>query len=306
MNEIELPQVDLNLLVVLDVLLREQSVTRTSARLHRTPSAISHALGRLRELLGDELLVRDGQRMRPTARALELAETLPPALAHIARVIAEPEPFDASTSTRMFRLAAPEFTAPLVPLLLSALADEAPSVRVEFAPMSADAFREVAEGRCDALLGPSRIENDDLRGAPVGSWSWRVFARKGHPAFEDWSLAAWASYPHVMVRTFRKGRGPIEQLADKLGVERTVGAVIPHFTMAGPILARTELLLTVPTFAMNHTAVTYDLDSREVPFAIPSMGLSLFRSATTGNEPGVRWFLERVAAVVHQLEDPLA
>ena len=76
--------------------------------------------------------------------------------------------------------------------------------------------------------------------------------------------------------------------------------------MAGPILTRTDLLLTVPTFAMSDTASAYDLDSREAPFAIPDMGLSLFRSATTGNEPGVRWFMERVAAVVHQLEDPSA
>jgi DNA-binding transcriptional LysR family regulator len=304
MNDIQLHKIDLNLLAVLDVVLREQSVTRAAGRLHRTPSAISHALSRLRELLGDELLVRDGQRMRLTARAAALAETLPAALAHIARVIAEPERFDAATSTRMFRLAAPEFAAPLVPLLLSALANEAPGVQVEFAPLSPRAFREVADGQCDALLGPSRIENDDLRGAPLGSWPWRVYGRKEHPAFENWSLAAWSSYPHIMVRTFRSGRGPIEQVAAELGVDRTVGAVIPHFVMAGPIVADTDLLITVPTFAMSHTAAAYDLDSREVPFTIPSMGLSLFRSATTGNEPGVRWFLERVAAVVHQLGDP--
>jgi DNA-binding transcriptional LysR family regulator len=89
--------------------------------------------------------------------------------------------------------------------------------------MSRDAIHEVAAGRCDALIGPGAIERDDLRGAPLGTWSWRVFGRGGHPAFEDWSLDAWASNPHLKVRTsiLRGDRGPV--------------------------LARTDLLITVPT-----------------------------------------------------------
>ena len=113
MNSVQLRGIDLNLLVVLEVLLRERSVTQAADRLDLTPSAVSHALRRLRDLFDDELLLRDGRRMRPTVRAEALAETLPRVLDQVARTIAAPEPFTPATSTRTFRLAAPDFVAPL-------------------------------------------------------------------------------------------------------------------------------------------------------------------------------------------------
>ncbi len=305
MNAVQqLRGVDLNLLVVLDILLREQSVTRAAGRLQRTPSAVSHSLRRLRVLFGDELLLRDGQRMRLTARAEVLAETLPRALGHLARVLAEPEAFDASTATRTFRLAAPEFVAPLVPLLLSELAVDAPGVRVAFASLAPGVDRLVAEGRIDGLIAPSALGTDSLRGMPLGSWSWRVYGRPDHPAFADWSLDAWVAYPHVRVSTsLVPGDGPIDRLAAQLGVERTIGATIPHFSMAASVLTRTDMLFTAPSIAMDRAARAHGLEHRQTPFVLPPMGLSLFRSAAMGNEPGVLWFLTRVAAVAGQLEE---
>ncbi|MBX2802592.1 MAG: LysR family transcriptional regulator [Myxococcales bacterium] len=284
--------IDLNLLVVLDVLLRERSVTRAARRLNRTPSAISHALGRLREVFGDELLVREGQGMRPTARASALAAVLPEALGQVVRAIANPRPFDFATSDRTFRLAVPDFAAPIVPLLLERLASEAPGVRVVFQRLSPDALTDVATGRCDGVIALSS-PRDGLRGEPLGTWPWRVYARAGHPAFDAWSAQAWAAYSHVMVGIGLGGRGPISLQAERLGIERTVGAVVPNFSMVSSVLVRTDLLFTGPSVAM-HDAAADGLDSREVPFDLPPMGLSMFRSAVDGNEPGVEWFLERV------------
>jgi DNA-binding transcriptional LysR family regulator len=303
MNDIQLRQLDLNLLVVLDVLLRERSVTRAAQHLHLTPSAVSHALKRLRAQFDDELLIRDGRRMRPTVRAEGLAETLPRALGHLARTLAESEPFQATTSTRTFRLAAPDFIAPLLPLLLHEVGRSAPGVRVELAPFSRTAVRELTEGRHDALIAPSAIQNEGLRSEPLGSWSWGVFGRAGHPAFADWSVEAWAAHPHLQIRTsVLRGKGPIDQKVAKLGIQRVVGAVVPHFSMAGPILAQTDLLLTVPSMILGSAAAAYGLDRREVPFEIHPMPLSLFRSAAEGDEPGVRWFLDRVAVASRRRE----
>ena len=297
MNGIQLRDVDLNLLVVLDVLLQERSVTRAADRLDLTPSAVSHALRRLRKLFHDELLLRDGRRMRPTVRAEGLAETLPRVLQQLARTIAAPEPFRPTTSTRKFRLAAPDFIAPLVPALLQDVRGTAPGVRVELVPYSATAIRDLAEGRYDALVAPDGIRSEDLRGLPLGTWPWTVYGRAGHPAFIDWSLSAWSDYPHLLVRTsVGRGRGPVDRQASQLGIHRVVGAVVPHFSMAAPILAETDLLLTVPSITMGNTAAAYHLDRRDIPFDLSPMGLSLFRSAAEGDEPGVRWFLEQVEA----------
>ena len=302
MNDIQLHHVDLNLLVVLDVLLEERSVTRAADRLDLTPSAVSHALKRLRKLFNDELLLRDGRRMRPTVRAEALAETLPRVLQQLARTIAAPEPFNPASATRTFRLSAPDFIAPLLPSLLQDVQGKAPGVRVELAPYSPAAVRELAEGSCDALIAPDGIRDEDLRRRPLGTWPWAVYGRAGHPAFANWSVAAWAGYPHLRVHTSGlRGRGPIDRAASGLGIRRVIGATVPSFSMAPPILAQTDLLLTVPSVAMGDTADAFHLDCREIPLDVPPFGLALYRSAAEGDEPGVRWFLERVAAAVQAL-----
>ncbi|MEM7337198.1 MAG: LysR substrate-binding domain-containing protein [Actinomycetota bacterium] len=295
----QLRDVDLNLLVMLDALLTERSVTRAAEQLNLTPSAVSHGLKRLRELLGDELLVRDGRRMRPTVRAEQLAETLPRLLHQVARALEPPEPFRPATSSRTFRLAAPDFIAPLVPCLLRAVHAEAPGVRVELEPYSRSVIRDLADGRYDALVGSSGVQSDDLRAEPLGSWPWAVYARAGHPAFEDWSVEAWSAYPHLQVRpTIAQGhgKGPTDQRAAELGIPRFVHAVVPHFSMAAPVLAQTDHLLTIPSVAMGDAASAYNLDRRDPPFDLEPLELSLFRSAADGDEPSVRWFRDCVKA----------
>lgn len=297
MNSIQLREVDLNLLVVLDLLLQERSVTRAAERLDLTPSAVSHALKRLRKLFDDELLLRDGRRMRPTVRAEGLAATLPRVLEQVARTIASPEPFRPSSSTRTFRLAAPDFVAPLVPTLLQDVHGRAPGVQIELAPYSRAAARELADGRYDALIAPDASGDDDLRGEPLGSWTWVVYGRQGHPAFMNWSPTAWSEYPHLRVQTSGVvGEGPIDRWAEQFGVPRVVGATVPNFSMAAPILARTDLLLTAPSVAMSTSAAAFCLEHRELPAGLPDIRLSLYRSAAEGDEPGVRWFHDRVEA----------
>lgn len=301
MNQIQLQDVDLNLLVVLDTLLIEQSVTRAADQLHLTPSAVSHALKRLRELFGDELLVRDGRRMRPTARAEALAESLPRLLRQVSRTIERPEPFSAATSSRTFRLVAPDFVAPLVPTMLRAIHGEAPNVRIELAPYSTSAVRDLVDGRNDALIGSDGLRSDGLRATPLGSWPWVVYGRNGHPAFDDWTLTAWSTHPHLQVRPpVFEGKGPTDRRAAELGIERVVHAVVPHFSMAAPVLSETDLLLSIPSVAMSDAAAAYDLDVRDLPFELAPMELWLFRNATEGDEPGVRWFLAHVAAAFEQ------
>lgn len=293
-------KIDLNLLVILDVLLKERSVTRAAEQLHLTPSAVSHALKRLRELFDDELLVRDGRRMAPTVRARALSETLPRALGQLAQTLAAPEPFLPATSTRTFRLAAPDFIAPVV---LQEIGNAAPQVRVEWMPPSPTAVRELSQGQCDALIGPTMIKNEGLRGQMLGEWPWMVFGRKGHPAFSQWSLEAWAAYSHLQVGTsVIGGQGPVEQRLSELGVERQVGAVVPYFAMAAPTVAQTDLLITVPSVSMSYAQRVYGLERREVPFDLPSVKLALFRSATAGEEQGARWFLEQIKSACEGLE----
>jgi DNA-binding transcriptional LysR family regulator len=290
-----LSKIDLNLLVVLDVLLREKSVGRAADQLNLTPSAVSHALKRLRMLFDNELLVRDGRRMVPTARGQSLSETLPILLAQVRSTLAEPQPFDPSTAVQTFRLAAPDFISPLLPRVLKSITDQAPGVSVQVFAVSPTATVDMQTGRYDALIAPSFRQTDDLRGIALGAWPWVTFGRNGHPAFVDWSLESWARFPHVLVSASApSGRNPIDLAASKLGVTRKIGAIVPYFSMAAPILAGTDMLLVVPSVAMHDLAAVYGLKQRSLPFEIPSLNFSLFHSATSGDEPASRWFRSHI------------
>ena len=297
-----LSKIDLNLLVVLDVLLREKSVAQAAARLNLTSSAVSHALKRLRLLFDNELLVRDGRRMVPTARAEVLAATLPAVLNSIERTLAEPEAFDPATSTRVFRLAVPDFFSPLIPKLLNRIAQEAPAVQLEVSALPVNGMSDLKQGRYDALIAPSFKQTDDLRGSVLGAWPWVVFGREDHPAFEDWSLESWARFPHLQIGSGVAPRGsPIDRKAAPLGVSRRIGAVLTHFTMAPPVLTQTDMLLSIPSVALREAAPVYRLAQRDLPFDVPPLELTLFRSASTGDEPEIRWFHAHVASAARAL-----
>ena len=292
-----LRRVDLNLLVILNLLLQEESVTRAAQQLHLTPSAVSHALSRLRALFDDELFIRDGRRMRPTARASALGERLPLVLEQLASALARPEPFNPMSSTRRFRVAAPDFIAPLI---LQKIEHAAPHASVEWASTSPMAVQKLTRGDYDALIAPRALKNEGLRSSPLGEWPWMVYGRSGHPAFQRWSLEAWSAYPHLQIgTTVIGGQGPIDRKLAQLGMTRRVTAVIPHFSMAAPIIAESDRLLTVPSILMRHLMGTYPLEERALPLELPPLSLSLFRSATRGAEESVQWLLKQVEAAFH-------
>lgn len=302
MSASPLSKIDLNLLVVLDVLLREKSVAKTADRLNLTSSAVSHALKRLRNLFGNELLVRDGRRMVPTVRGQSLAATLPSLLTRVESILKDPDPFDPVNSNRIFRLAAPDFIACLIPRLLKAVGEAAPGVSVELDAYSPAAAVDMGQGRFDALIAPNFKQKDDLRGTPIGVWYWAVYGRKNHPAFSDWSLETWGGYPHLQVSGSRSsGRNPVDSAALERGVTRRMGAVVTQFSMAAPILSQTDMLLTVPTIAMQEAARVYGLERRDVPFPLDPLELTLFRSATAGDQPEIKWFHEHVSAAAKAL-----
>lgn len=299
MGTVNFRDVDLNLLVVLDVLLKERSVSGAATLLNLTPSAVSHALARLRKLFDDELLIRDGRRMTTTTRGQELGESLPRVLRHLEGVFVKPSTFDPSTSSRTFRLMAPDFVAPRI---LSGISKLAPHVRVELVSKTPHRRRELAEGHYDALVSFGGGKDEGLRSIELGESTWRVYGRANHPAFQSWSTEAWSRYPHLQIGTsVQQGTGPVERTIGELGVTRRVGAIVPYFSMAAPVLAETDLLFTIPPICIELMRKRYNLDHREVPFPMPVVSLTLSRSAKHGDEPGVRWFLKRVETACRNL-----
>ena len=280
MNEIDLRRFDLNLLVVFEVLMAECSVTRAAERLGRTQSAVSHSLSRLREQLGDPLLIKGLGRS-------------------IQRALSPRHAFDPATSRRLFRFAAPDFARALFTSLLARVRSEAPGASIEWTGARDPMLLEIAEGQLDIAIAPAGLRQPEgVTAEMIGALRWGCFARRGHSAFREWGTKAWARWPHVAVRVGDSLASPVNAAAAAAGLERTIAAWVPHFSAIAPVLGDSDLLATLPAVAMTDTLRPYGLESRPVPFSIDPLPHAMLWSARRGSDPEIAWLRDRLRPIV--------
>lgn len=294
MKEIQLHRIDLNLLVVFEALMDEGSVAGAAEKLGKTPSAVSHALARLRDQVGDPLLVKVGGRMQPSPFSLGLIEEVRPILRSIKRVLALPEPFDPSTSDRVFRVACP-ITGKVLSEVINRVQNAAPGVRLEWLAAPRAVYAAVAEGLVDIahLAGETRLP-DGLDEVDVPGFIWTSFVRDGHPALSDWGPDAWSTYPHVQVRIANDARNPIDSPAGRPSPDRRIGALISEFSSLGPLLANSDFIGTFPRILMAWDMETYGLRPLVPPIHLPSFRTRFFWSSRLAKDRASMWIREIV------------
>ncbi|MDU8942394.1 LysR family transcriptional regulator [Ovoidimarina sediminis] len=302
MNDIQLHRLDLNLLVTFEALMDEGSVAGAANRLGKTPSAISHALGRLREQAGDPLLVKVGGRMQPSPFALRLIEDVRPILRAVQRAFAPPEPFDPATSRRVFRIAMPAMTS-LIAEIFERLNREAPHVALEWASLDAGILTAVADEQIDlALMGADKTLPEGLMERRMAPLERLTFLRQGHPALANWNRQAWLDWPHVMVGMASAGRQTVEDHLRRDGLDRQVGARLSEFSGVAPLIARTNMLWTTVLPFMVRDIATYDLAVRHPPVDLPDFEFRFLWSSRLSADPGNRWLRDLVIGAYETLE----
>lgn len=302
-NEIQLHRIDLNLLVVFEALMTEGSVAGAAEKLGKTPSAISHALSRLREQVGDPLMVKVGGRMQPSPFALSLIEDVRPILRSIKRVLALPEPFDPATSERVFRVACP-ITGRMLTEVLNTLRQAAPRAKLEWLSAPRQVYDAVAEGLVDiAHLGGETRLPEGLEEVEVQSFQWTSFVREGHPALSNWGPKAWAAYPHVQVSIANDARSPVSKPASTDRTERTIGALISEFSSVGPLLAGSDLIGTFPRILMAWDMKTYGLRPLPPQTEISQFRTRFFWSSRLAEDPASKWIRDLVIKTYTELHD---
>lgn len=289
MKEIQLHRIDLNLLVVFEALMAEGSVAAAAEKLGKTPSAISHALARLRDQLGDPLMVKVGGRMQPSTFALALIDDVRPILRSIKRILALPEPFDPATSNRVFRVACP-ITGRLLSEVLNRVRNAAPSAKVEWLAAPRQVYDAVAEGLVDIahLAGETRLP-DGLDEVDVPGFKWTTFVRADHPAISDWGPEAWSRYPHVQVNISNDARSPFDRPGGQAPLARNIGALISEFSSLGPLLAHSDFIATFPRVLMAWDMETYRLRPLPPQIELPEFRTRFFWSSRLANDPASQW-----------------
>ncbi len=291
MNEIDLTRLDLNLLVTFEVLMTEGNVTHAAARLGRTQSAVSHALSRLREQVGDPLLVKTARGMAPTPFAERLVEEVRPVLRTIQRIVTPPEPFDPANSTRHFRLAIPDFVPALLPKVVGEIQRLAPSATVEWLAPNSQTLSSLAEAEIDLALVnssspiPKGVQRQDVGGDQIAV----TFTRKGHPAIAAWGRNEWLRWPHIVVQLGEPMRGHVDSATDRFQIKRTIGASVSHFSQVPALLAETNFLATMTPLVMGDGIERYGLCALKPPVDIPPARFSLVWSFRLATDPGNQW-----------------
>lgn len=296
MNEIDLRRIDLNLLVVFDVLMAERSVTRAADRLSRSQSAVSHSLARLREQVGDPLLVKEGGRMTPSPFAEHLVEEVRSILRNVQRVLAPPRTFEPAASSASFRVALSDLVPALFPRLMAAVRRSAPNVSVDWVAMEAATMPLITEGHVDVAFVASALAlPEGLGRQEAGAIPWATFARADHPAVAAWGVAQWRRWPHVVVHVGHSMQSPVVVHCGAAERNRHIAARVLHFAAVAPLLAQTDLLATLPVSVMIGTLERYGLCALPPPFPVPPMPHRLIWAERLANDPARRWIRSIVA-----------
>jgi LysR family transcriptional regulator, nod-box dependent transcriptional activator len=300
---------DLNLLVALDALLTHQNVTRAAEQLNLSQSALSGALARLREHFDDELVVPIGRRMEPTPLARTLAEPLHEILLKTKSLVTTTASFDPQTSNRRISIIASDYSTEVFMLdLLTAIAREAPGVKVILEEHTAETFERFNRGEINLRIIP------------------KCFAFEGHPHErlfdEKYVCVAWKenglignmltldqyrTLPHVV----RYSRGSLQttfeqQFLDQAGVSRNVSIVVPAFTLVPRLVVGTQRIATVHARLAEFYARTLPIRVLAPPIAFPALTEVVEWHYHEEDDPCLVWFRQMIVRRTALLFDAAA
>ena len=294
MRRVDLSNFNLNLLLALDGLLSQRSVTAAAKRVRVTPSAMSHSLSELRHLLGDPLLVRSGRGMVLTPRAEALVGPLHTLLMDAERLLGGGgATFDPATTVRRFVIAATDFLATvLMPALLETAAREAPGTSLEIVPSSRRGNAWLLEtGDIDLAIGAIVDEAPGIRRMDLLTDGFACAARKGHPRIDGaLDLDSYVQTPHLLI-TLGDDAGPtwVDQALTKLGKKRHVAARVRYFMAAPLIVARSDLLLTGPSMLIRYFAELVPLQVLRPPIDLPTYPEEAYWHQRFDEDPAHTW-----------------
>ncbi|MGW7420341.1 LysR family transcriptional regulator [Streptomyces sp. NPDC054813] len=291
---------DLNLLRVLDALLQENSVTRAAERLGTSPAAVSRTLARLRRAVGDPLLVRAGQGLVPTPRALELRDQVAELLRGCDDVLRPGAGFDPVHLQRAFTVQSSEL---LLVGLAGTLTDhvhaQAPHVDVVFVPEALEGGPALRQGLVDVELGVLGHLDPEIRTRRLTRKTLVGVARAGHPLLQGRITARrFAAAGHIGISRHGRRLGPIDHALDKLGHQRRIAVVVPSHTSAMMLARTTDLVALTVADWLDDTVEALGLRTFPIPLDLAPLDFGMAWHPRNSADPGHRWFRDRLAAAV--------
>ena len=295
-----LNRLDLNLLVAFDALLTERSVTRAGTRIGLGQSAMSHNLARLRTLFGDELLTRSAEGMRPTPRAMALADSVRLTLAQIQSTVLQSEAFEPATADRVFRIGlADSIEVAVIPGLIERLQASAPGVSLRLRSTNRmSILEELDTGTLDLGIGVfSQGQTHHKRRQLYTESFLCLFSHEQLDLTPPISLQDYLRWPHVLTSLADDARGAVDEALAKSKLKRSIVMTTPGFLAVPFVVRRARVITTMPSRLARYFSEAFGLVTSPVPIDLPSFTISLLWHESFDHDPGHRWLRQAVAGL---------
>jgi DNA-binding transcriptional LysR family regulator len=307
--EMSVERVDLNLLVYLDVLLREKSVTKAANHLGITQPAMSNGLKRLRALFEDPLLVRTSEGMTATELALEIKPQVRQILSSVEKVIQPERDFDLA-SHRVFRIMASDYAeSTLIPQVLREVRKYAPNVTLDILTPSDVSFEDVEQGRVDMAINRFDKLPQSFHQKTIWADTFSCMMSKDNPLVNDFTLDNYLEASHIWVSKTGFGVGVgvnpkdvqrlgwVDEALAKIGKKRNISVFTRHYQVAMLLAKENDLIVTLPTRAAQMKQDSRTLVIKEPPFDIPSLDLTMAWSPLLQHNAGHQWLRRLIISV---------
>jgi len=299
---VNLKNIDLNLLVYLDVLLRERNVTRSAENLGISQPAMSNGLRRLRKLFSDPLLVRTSDGMSPTERAEHLQPMIREVIASVEKVVQPDRQFDAASADRVFRISVSDYSeSTLLPDMLRRMRSEAPNVTLDILTPSDVSFQDLEQGNVDLVINRFDVLPQSFHQMPIWRDSFSCIFSHHNPIRDDFNLETYLEAGHVWVSKTGMGIGVgmepgagqrlgwVDAALAKLGKRRRIRVFTRHYEAAMRLAALRDLIITLPSKAAKLLKDDPTVIILPPPFEIPDIELTMAWSPLLQHNPAHQW-----------------
>ena len=302
-------KIDLNLLVYLDVLLREKNVTRAASKLNITQPAMSNGLKRLRSLFNDPILVRTSDGMVPTEKSRALAPKVRSILLELEETLQGEEKFNEQSSTRIFRIMASDYAAStLLPRLLKRVGQLAPNITIDIMTPSDVTFHDVEAGKIDMAINRFDELPQSFHQKTLWKDSFSCLLSSNNPYENDLTLDKYLASKHVWVSKTGFGVGVgmvdpkdiqklgwVDEALARIGKKRNIKAFTRNYHVAMQLAYADDLIATVPSKAALIHRNDGDFTVIDPPFDIPPIELKMIWSPLLHHDASHIWFRQLVA-----------
>lgn len=293
MNQKAIQRIDLNLIWVFHAIFRHRKLTAAATQLSMTQSAVSHALNRLRHLFDDELFLRTGHGVEPTARALALAPEIDRLIEAAVSIVSSRGAFDPATDSVTLRIAMLDYEAALIaPRLIAEVRRHAPGVTLICChAWRKSAFEMLQQGEAEIAIGSlGTAMPGDIEARLLLEENWAVIARREHPTIRDeLSRDAYLAADHLLVSFIGGTSGAVDRALTKAGGERRVAAAMPSFFPTMAAVACSDTIATLPRRLVLAHADRFGLQHFPPPIAVEPFPISIAWHRRFANAACRRW-----------------